>query len=209
VFFLLIGVLSVYNLCSTKAEQAENPKKSRRIHKQIMKILVTTPLVVIALALSSCYTVKLNYPPDDTIPIFSESPLIQYSISKKKMSYRLGFMKNKGQRFRLLRKIQSLNHTAESRFKAKTLATDKYTGLCTISCISVQLVTWFAIIESSQGRKIGKSMKQDELQSIQTLSTQYPKMNQLLAKSNLETEDGIVEFLKQIIVLMEEVLSES
>ncbi len=171
-----------------------------------MKALITSLLICILFLASGCYTVKLNYAPDESIPIFSESPLIQASISEKRMNYKLGFMKKKGERFKLLHKIQSLNATALSRFKARTLTEDKYSGICAISTITLQLVTWIAIIENSQGKLVGKTVNTAEIRSVTSLKVNNPELTSLLSKSNLETDDGIVDFLKQVIAVIEQVL---
>lgn len=173
-----------------------------------MKLLTISLLIILMTGLSGCYTAKMNYAPDDTIFIIPESPLIQYAISKKKMSYRLGFMKNKGQRFKHIRRIQSLNETALKRFKENTLSADTYSGICTISCVTLQIVTWVAILEYSQGKQVKKSISITDIQSLKSQKFSNEELNRIISRSNLETEDGIAEFLKQVAELIEQLLKD-
>jgi hypothetical protein len=174
-----------------------------------MKTCITLLFLSIGVCLSGCYTVKLNYAPDDAIFVVPESPLIQFSVADKKMKYKLGFMKNKSQRFKHIRKIESLSKTALDRFRNKTLSLENYADICSISCISIQIVTWFAILEHSNGKQIQEAVKREQMQSLKSQKIANSELNKIIAQSDLETEDGIAEFLKLVAEVIEKILNES
>ena len=170
----------------------------------------TSKFVLCALlpvVLSSCYTAKLNYKPDDTIFIFPESPLIQSGLSTKQMSFSFSYMKNKGERFKVIKKIESINQLALTRFKQQTINTQRYTSVTELSHIGLQLVSWIAILEASQGNMVQKQMSGTEaLTSIKSLKTSNVDLQKLIDQTNFEGEDGILEFLKALAVALEQML---
>lgn len=169
-------------------------------------VLFVVPMLLIA----GCYKVNIHYAPDDTIFIFPESPLIEYGLSDKKMSYSFNYMKNKKERFKYIKKIESLNEVALKKFRKRTLTAKKYHDITYASQIALQLTSWIAIMEVSQGKMVGKQITREELSSsLKNLKVNDPEMDALIQQSHFETEDGILEFLKNSIKIMEAILNEN